>query len=67
MAINEKLRRERKYQNLTALDMARTLNIAESSYWQKEAGSRPFIENEINIILKKLNKKYEEIFGCHMV
>jgi transcriptional regulator with XRE-family HTH domain len=62
-AANMKLRRERKYQSVSALEMARAIGIAESSYWSKESGNRPFRQSEITAILKKLKKPYEDLFG----
>ncbi|MFW6047184.1 MAG: helix-turn-helix transcriptional regulator [Candidatus Woesearchaeota archaeon] len=57
-----KLRGRRNELRLTQKDMAHTLGIALSAYNEKENEKREFSEREINVIMRKLDCEYNDIF-----
>lgn len=57
-----KLRGKRVEKGYTQKQFAEKLNISLPSYRLKEVGKIEFRMNEINLILKLLDCKYEDIF-----
>lgn len=62
MAALTKLRKLRKYHELTIKDMAKLINVDPRTYIKKENGVSQFKANEMFIIAKKFNKTVDEIF-----
>ena len=59
---NTKLKGARAEKEMSQKDMASELGITREWYALKENGDKDFKESEMVIILKVLDKRYEEVF-----
>lgn len=57
-----KLRGKRVEKGYSQAELAKLLEISTNAYQLKESGIREFKVHEINMLLKLLDCKYEEIF-----
>ena len=57
-----KLKGKRVEHGYTQSDLAKQLGISTNAYNLKELGKREFVTREINLLLKLLDCKYEDIF-----
>ncbi|MCY1563867.1 helix-turn-helix domain-containing protein [Staphylococcus pettenkoferi] len=57
-----RLQTARKRKDITQKEMAKRLNISNSSYWKKEKGDKEFLCSEMICIAKELNESLDYLF-----